>query len=143
MDSTFDMICDCLVEKHSWKQCISIVDSKKNVIDLSPACGVKHQTPANATDQPKLYLYPQGSHYLFPKELTEIESEENLFDILTSQTTCPGLQLMKQSSNTGRSGQQLAEYSLYCNNYQHVAKLKTVKEFKDGKWDKRTLSSPA
>ncbi len=101
-------------------------------LTLSEACGTKPFTPKNASDQPpQVWLYPQGSCYLFPHHFKGLESEGELRAMLSSQVTCPGAQLSIRSSNTGYSSTYLAEFSLCCTHCQYIGKLKAEKEFGD------------
>ena len=132
MDSAFDKIRDCLVGNNTWTRRITIIDSNNNIIDLSEAFGANPVTPKYASDQPsQFWLYPQGSHYIFPHHFKGLESEGKLRAMLSSQVTCPGAQLSIRSSNTGRTSTRLAEFSLCCTHCQHIGKLKTEKEFED------------
>ena len=132
MDSAFDKVRDCLVGNNTWTRRITIIDSNNNIIDLSEAFGANPVTPKYASDQPsQFWLYPQGSHYIFPHHFKGLESEGKLRAMLSSQVTCPGAQLSIRSSNTGRTSTRLAEFSLCCTHCQHIGKLKTEKEFED------------
>ena len=129
MDSAFANVRDLLVDNNKWTQLMTIKDSNDNVIDLSVACGSKPRTPNNATEQPsQVWLYPQGSRYVFPHCFHGLESEVELRAMLSSQVTCPGAQLIIRSSNTSCSNNRVAEYTLSCTHSQHVGKLKIEKK---------------